>query len=378
MDVVVVGCGFAGAVIARILAEKGMKVLIVEKREHIGGNMYDYKDESGAYIHKYGPHIFHTNSDEVLNFINRFSSFFSYEHQVAGFIDGKFVPIPFNLLSIEMTMDNFKEIKDILIKTFGYGSVVPITVLMKYSDSKIRSIGDYVYEKVFLNYTKKQWGNNKVDETVLNRVPVYISYDRKYFTDKYQIMPCFGYTALFNNMINHPNIKIMLNCDFKECLKLNIKTSKILFHGKTFKGAFIYTGSIDELFEYKYGRLDYRSLRFEFKMLNKKYYQMFSVVNYPNDYDYTRITEFKHFTSLNVDSSKTTILYEYPCPCKESDIPYYPVLSRENNEVYYKYLKEAKRFKNLFLIGRLAEYKYYNMDQVILKSIDTAKKVLEK
>ena len=376
--VVIVGAGFAGATAASLLADNGYDVSIYERRNHVAGNAYDYKDESESFIHMYGPHIFHTNNEEVYNFLSKYTDWFLFEHKVLGQIENKLVPIPFSLKSIEMTFskDKARRLKEKLIKRYGDGNKVTISELRKETDKELNELAEYIYENVFLHYTEKQWGlsPDELGSQVTGRVPIYISYDERYFQDKFQFMPTEGFTKLVSNMLDKPNISLHLSEDALS--KIEIKNNKIYFDGND-DVLIIYTGSLDELFSKKYGMLDYRSLRFEFETLNQSNFQPVGVVNYPNDYDYTRISEFKNFTVLNSNSNVTTITKEYPCKCEEGMIPYYPIPLRECEEKYKKYKEEADKISNLKLIGRLAEYKYYNMDLVVQSAMDLVKKMLK-
>jgi len=371
---IIVGSGFAGSVIAeRIANVLNQKVLIIEKRNHIGGNCHDYKDENNIIVHKYGPHLFHTDYKDVFDYLSNFTNWQLYQHRVLAFIDGKKVPIPFNLNTLyEVFSKNLAEkLENKLTTKYRYNSKVPILDLLKEEDIDLKFLANYIYEKVFKNYTAKQWGMRPedIDPKVTSRVPVYISRDNRYFTDKYQAIPKDGYTKIFERMLNHQNIKIMLNTDFKEMVSIDYENKKIFFIGKEFKGKLIFTGMIDELFNFKYGYLPYRSLDLKFETINKEYYQEAPVVNYPNDYDFTRITEFKHIHP--VKSDKTTILKEYPKDYQPNkDIPYYPVFTKENQEAYNKYKEESDKFKNLILLGRLAEYRYYDMDDVVKRALE--------
>lgn len=376
-DYLIIGCGFAGATIAERVANKlNKKVLILEKRNTIGGNMYDYYDQNGILIHKYGPHLFHTNSQRVYNYIKQFGDFFLYEHKVMGKVNNKLVPIPFNIDSIRKSFNEEKANKliTILKEEYGENKKIPILELRKNQDKDINLLAEYIYEHVFLYYTMKQWGQSpdEIDASVTGRVPVYISTDPRYFQDKYQFMPKDGYTRLFEKMLDHKNIDIRYNTDAKDII--TIKNNQVLFEGKEFKGKVIYTGAIDEIFDYKYGRLPYRSLEFQLETINQEYYQKVGTVNYPTKEDkFTRITEFKHMMKEKSISKKTTIMREYPCQYKENEkignIPYYPIINDENLSLYQKYLEEAKKIPNFYLLGRLAQYKYFNMDVVIEEAL---------
>ena len=371
---IVVGAGFTGSVIAeRIANVLNQKVLIIEKRNHIGGNCYDYKDENNIIVHKYGPHLFHTDYKEVFDYLSNFTDWIIYHHKVLAFIDGKKVPIPFNFNSIEMLFPSFllNRIVEKLLKKYSYGAKIPILELKKESDEDLKFLADFVYEKVFKNYSAKQWGlrPEEINPEVTARVPIFIGRDNRYFSDRYQAIPNEGYSRIFERMLNHPNIKIMLNTHFKEVLNIDFESKKIYFMGQEFKGKLIFTGMIDELFDFKYGYLPYRSLELSFETVEQEYYQEVAVVNYPNDYDFTRITEFKHIHPTK--SERTTILKEFPKAYKANiDIPYYPVFAKENQELYNKYKEEADRFENLILVGRLAEYRYYDMDDVIKRALE--------
>lgn len=382
-DFLIVGAGFAGAVVARKAAEAGKKVLIVEKRPQIGGNMYECFDKNNVRIHLYGPHIFHTNNEEVFNFLKEFSEFYPYEHKVIGRIDGKLVPIPFNFTSLEMLFEKEKaeEIKEKLKKYYPNEEKVSILDLIKHEDPLIKEFGEFVFEKVFVHYTAKQWGipAEEVDKSVINRVPVVLGYDDRYFKDKIQFMPKEGFTKLFENMLDHENIDIILNKNINEMIELDFENKKVKIDGQEFKKPIIFTGAVDELFDYKYGRLPYRSLDLVFENYDKTYFQPNSVVNYPNEEKFTRITEFKYLTNQKIDGT-TTILKEYPLKYdannKKCLDPYYPITNGENINMYNNYKEEIEKFNNIYLVGRLAEYKYYNMDAVVEKALEVSKELL--
>jgi UDP-galactopyranose mutase len=283
------------------------------------------------------------------------------------------VPIPFNLNTLYEVFPKTlaEKLETKLLNKYHYNTKVPILELLKEEDDDLKFLANFIYEKLFKNYTAKQWGLKleDIDPQVTARVPIYIGRDDRYFTDKYQAIPKDGYTKIFERMLNHPNIKIMLNADFKELINIDYENKKIFFMGQEFKGKFIFTGMIDELFNFKYGYLPYRSLELKFESIDQEYYQEAPVVNYPNDYDFTRITEFKHIHPTQSD--KTTILKEYPKAYQPNvDIPYYPVFTKENQELYNKYKEEADKFDNLILIGRLAEYRYYDMDDAVKRALE--------
>ncbi|HML06461.1 MAG TPA: UDP-galactopyranose mutase [Methanobacterium sp.] len=377
-DYLIIGAGMAGIVLAeRITSVLDKKVLIIEKRNHIGGNCYDHYDENGILVHKYGPHIFRTNKKEVWDYLSNFTEWNLYQHEVLGLIDGKKVPVPFNLNSLEKLLPNSlsEHLEKKLISEFGYNVKIPILKLKEIDDEDLRFLADFIYEKVFLNYTIKQWGMEpkELDSSVTGRVPVYISRDNRYFQEKYQGLPREGFSKLFNKMLNNPKIKLMLNTDFKDVIDVDHQNNKIFFLGNEFKGKMIYTGKIDEFFNYEFGELPYRSLRFEFENHNSDYFQEVGTVNYPNEYDFTRITEYKHLTGQK--NFTTSIVKEYPLDYNRKNnskqIPYYPIPKNENLQLYAKYNEKAQNFSNVIFLGRLAEYKYYGMDDVVNSALKT-------
>jgi len=371
-DYIIVGAGFAGSVLAeRIANNLNKKVLIIEKRDHIGGNCYDEKDQNNILIHKYGPHLFHTNNKKVVEYLSDFTDWEIYNHQVLAYIDGKKVKIPFNLNTLYEVFPNSLAIKleEKLLNIFNYNSKVPILELKNSTDKDLQFLADFVYEKIFVHYTAKQWGMKpeEMDSAVTARVPVFIGRDNRYFNDQYQIIPKNGYTELFKKILNNKNIKIMLNTQFNEVCKITQDRFELM--GATFNGQVIYTGQTDELFDYKFGELPYRSVDMKFETIEKEYYQEAATVNYPNNYNFTRITEFKHIHPVKVN--KTTILKEYPKEyIKGKDTPYYPIFTEKNQERFNQYLEYSKKWKNLILVGRLAEYKYYDMDDIIERALE--------
>lgn len=362
-DVLVVGAGISGAVVSNLIAERlNKKVLVIDRREHIAGNCFDYKDY-GITIHRYGAHIFHTNNKEVWDYISNFTRWNYYFHKLNVVIEGNKVTLPFNLKTLRELFSSAmaKRIEDKLLSRYEYNAKVPVLDFKNSDDKDLRFIADYIYENVFKNYTIKQWGlkPEEIDYAVTARVPICISNDDRYFQDKYQGIPMHGYTNLIKNILDHKNITVELNADFKE---LNASDFKHIF----------YTGAIDEYFNYRYGKLAYRSLKFDIQVYDKEYYQSKSVINYPNDYDFTRIIEHKYF--LDEKSKKTVISIEYP---EAFDLAknerYYPVSNDENAAVYIKYLQEAKTICGVTFLGRLGDYKYYNMDMAVKRAINVFK-----
>lgn len=352
-DYLIVGCGLSGMTASRVLAEKGHKVLIVDKRNHIGGNIYDYYNEEGILIHKYGPHIFHTNNKEVFEFLSRFTEWREYQHKVLSYVNGMLVPMPINLDTINMLYGT--NYNSLTIKDFFNSVKENVDEINNSKDIIVSQVGEELYRLFFEGYTKKQWNlyPYELAKEVTSRVPTRSNRDSRYFTDKYQGMPKYGYTKMAENIINHENIKIMLNTTYKE-IKEEINYSKIIF-----------TGCIDEFFEEKYGKLPYRSLNFIEETYDKEFYQQVGVVNYPNDYDYTRITEYKYFTGQKHD--KTTIMKEISSADGE---PYYPIPKPENKALYNKYKKDADSNENVYFLGRLGTYSYMNMDSIVAQALD--------
>lgn len=369
-DFLVVGSGFSGCVLAeRIANQLDKKVLIVEKRDHIGGNCYDYYDEHGILVHKYGPHLFHTKMQKVWEYLSQFTGWHPYEHKVLAVIDDQTVPIPFNFNTIEKLFDKDKaqRLNSLLVQRYGEGKKIPILKLMETDEPELKELADYIYKKMFLGYNIKQWGfkPEELDFTVSSRVPVTLSRDNRYFHDKFQAIPKNGYTELFKKMIDHENIDLVLNKDYKD-VQNEVDFQKM-----------IYTGEIDYYYDFKLGKLPYRSLRFDLKNEKVEYFQDSTQVNYPNDHDYTRITEFKHCTGQV--SNSTTIAYEYPEPYEfGKNDPYYPVPRDENHELFKQYEELAANEKDVYFTGRLANYKYYNMDETVGVALQLFEKKIAK
>lgn len=359
VDYLIVGAGLAGCVLAeRIATQLGQKVLIVEKRNHIGGNCYDYYNEDGILVHKYGPHYFHTNNKKVFDYLSQFTKWHYVFYRIRVVVDGRLVPLPVNLDTINEIYGYRFSTEE--LKAFLQRIRVQRKEIKNSEDLVVSRLGYDLFNKIYRPYTLKQWGlePKQLDASVCGRIDIRDNRDDRYFTDKYQAMPKAGYHRLFENMINHPNIFVLLQTKYED-IKDMIQYKKL-----------IYTGPIDAFFEYKYGRLPYRSLRFEHETLDCEYYQPVVQLNYPNEYDFTRIIEIKHVTGQRCP--KTTIVREYP---QAEGEPYYPVPCAEARAIYEKYEKEAKKLKNVYFIGRLAEYKYLNMDQVVARALALFEKI---
>lgn len=380
-DCLIVGAGFAGAVAARELAERGnLRVLVLERRAHTGGNAFDRRDEAGILIHQYGPHIFHTASRRVFDYLSRFTAWRDYQHKVVGDVHGQRMPIPFNLhsLSIAYGPEKAAALEKKLLDTYGAGRKVTILELRENEDPDLKALADYVYQNIFVYYTWKQWGTTpeQIDPSVTARVPVLLSRDDRYFQDPYQGMPQDGYAALFDRLLDHPNLTVRTGVD--ALALLDIQDGRLSFDGAPLDKPVLYTGAADELFGYRFGRLPYRTLDFVFETHNKTWYQTHGTVNYTVDRPYTRITEFKHLTGQALEG-KTTIAKEYSRAYTgvRKEIPYYAVLNPENLAQYGRYRELADGVPGLFLLGRLAEYKYYNMDAITLQALQLADRLLE-
>ena len=376
-DSVIIGAGVAGCVAARDLAESGRKVLVLEQRDHIGGNCYDEKDEHGILIHKYGPHIFHTKEQKAYDYLSRFTDWYAFGHEVVANVHGKLIPVPFNLNTLHMVYEQEKAdaLEKKLIDAFGLESRVPILKIREHEDPEIREIADYVYENIFLHYTMKQWGQTpeQIDPAVTGRVPVLISHDNRYFQEPWQGMPLHGYTLMFEKMLDHENITVEIGVDARS--RVTFSEGSVSLDGQAFTGDVIYTGPLDELFDCRFGRLPYRSLRFDFEYYDKPDYQGHSVVNYTVSEDFTRITEFKYLTGQQAEG--TTIVKEYPFAYTGAagEIPYYSIANEANQKLYEQYRGLVEHIPNVWLLGRLAEYKYYNIDAMVLKALELTDKI---
>ena len=362
MKNIVVGAGISGATVARVLAESGEQVLVIDSKPHIGGNCYDYRDVNGICVHKYGTHIFHTDTQKVWDFASRFTKWHPYMHKVVGLIDGQLVPIPFNLNSIRQVFpaNLASRLEEKLIENFGFNKKVPILELRKTDDHDLNFLAEYIYQKVFLIYTMKQWGvkPEDLDPAVTGRVPVYVSRDDRYFQNRWQGIPKHGYTTMLERMLEHENITIKLGVAWNE-VKEECKNWRIF-----------YTGPIDELMDWRFGELPYRSIELDFQEYDREFFQPNSVVNYPENYDFTRIGEYKYF--LDDQSPRTVVSFEYPSPYQRGkNDPYYPIASEKNATLYQQYLDAAHaEYKDIHFLGRLGDYKYYDMDKAIARALE--------
>jgi UDP-galactopyranose mutase len=354
-DWLIVGAGFAGSVLAeRIASQRGERVLLIDRRPHVGGNAYDHLDSAGVLIHQYGPHIFHTNSEMIFDYLSNFTRWRFYEHRVLASVDGKLVPIPINLDTVNKLYG--LSLTPGELEQFFASRAEHVEHIRTSEDVVVSKVGRDLYEKFFRGYTRKQWGvdPSELDKSVTARVPTRTNRDDRYFGDKFQYMPAAGYTAMFERMLRHPNIRVMLSTDFAD-VREAISYRWLIF-----------TGPIDEFFDYRLGKLPYRSLRFEHCQLEKEWHQPVAVVNYPQDQDYTRVTEYKHLTGQQ--HPMTSITCEYPSATGD---PYYPIPRPENAELLRRYEELARSVPNVWFVGRLATYRYYNMDQVVGQALAT-------
>jgi UDP-galactopyranose mutase len=360
VDVLVVGAGYAGSVVAERLASAGRRVMVVDKRPHVGGNAYDEYDEHGVLRHRYGPHIFHTNSQRVVEYLSNFTEWRPYEHRALAHVDGKLLPIPINL----DTVNGFYglDLREEELGAFLEQVREPRSPVLTSEDVVLNAVGRDLYEKFFKNYTRKHWGldPSQLSAGVAARVPVRTDRDDRYWTDDFQALPREGYTRMFEAMLDHPNISIELGVDFREVREL-IQTAHV-----------VYTGPVDAYFDHRFGRLPYRSLRFEHTHLpGSPRYQRVATINYPNEHDYIRVTEFKHLTRQ--EHPGTSIVREYP---RSEGDPYYPIPRPENQALYRRYQSLVAREKGVTFVGRLAQYRYYNMDQVVGAALKAAREIL--
>ena len=360
-DWLIVGAGFAGSVLAeRLASQRNERVLIVDRRPHVGGNAYDRYDDAGLLIHQYGPHIFHTNSKQILDYLSQFTEWRFYEHRVLAEVDGLLLPIPINLDTVNK-LYGLNLTSDELEGWFA-SRAEHVDEVRTSEDVVVSKVGRELYEKFFRGYTRKQWGldPSELDKSVTARVPTRTNRDDRYFGDEFQFMPKHGYTRMFERMLDHPNINIMVQTDYED-IKDVVPYRRVIF-----------TGPIDEFFGYRFGKLPYRSLRFKHVTLDQEWHQPVAVVNYPQTNDYTRVTEYKHLTGQT--NSKTALTYEFPSA--DGD-PYYPVPKAENQELYKKYERLSLTTPNVWFVGRLATYRYYNMDQIVGQALATFRRINE-
>jgi UDP-galactopyranose mutase len=362
-DWLVVGAGFAGSVIAeRLASQHGAKVLVIDRRNHVGGNAYDRYDSAGILIHQYGPHIFHTNSEKIFRHLSQFTEWRPYEHRVLAHVEGQLLPIPINRTTINklygLNLATEEEVEGFLA-----ARAQPIEPIRTSEDVVLARVGRDLYEKFFRGYTCKQWGlpPSELDKSVTARVPTRATTDDRYFSDTYQVMPAGGYTRMFERMLRHRNIKVMLQTEWHEIRDI-IPFRRV-----------VYTGPIDEFFDYRFGKLPYRSLRFEHVTLDQEWHQPVAVVNYPQDEPYTRVTEYKHLTGQS--HTHTSLTFEYPC---DSGDPYYPIPRADHQQRFKAYERLANTMTRVTFIGRLATYRYYNMDQVVGQALAAFKQIAAK
>ena len=381
-DCLVIGAGYAGAVAARELAERGGKrVLVLERRDHVAGNAYDCLDQNGVLIHQYGPHIFHTASRRVYDWLSRFTQWRDSQHRALANVHGVYIPGPFNLTSLHMAFpaQQAARLEEKLLAAYGEGARVTILELRENTDPEVRAVADYVYENVFVYYTMKQWGQTpeEIDPATTARVPILLSRDDRYFQDPYQGMPLEGYASMFQKILDHPNITVELGVDARD--RLRLEEGAVTVDGAPFAGTVIYTGQVDELFGFRFGRLPYRTLDFGFETLAMDRFQPAATVNYTVSEDYTRITEYKQLTG-QVLPGVTTIMKEYSRAYTGAvgETPYYAIINPENNALYERYRALAEGCGDLHLLGRLAEYKYYNMDAIALRALELCDGLLQK
>lgn len=372
MDVLVIGCGLTGSVIAHHLAEQGKQITIWDRRDHIGGNMYDYKDQNGIMVHRYGPHVFHTYTQKLMDYMQRYGSWTDFPITCQVYMLGKFTPSPFNYQTIDdyYSPENAAALKAALEQEYPGRDKATIVELLASRNPLVKEYADFLFRHDYSLYTAKQWGlqPSQIDPSVLKRVPVLFSYKNGYFDDTWQKVPVDGYTAWFEQLLNHPNITVCLNQEAKDHLR--IENDQILMDGNPFEKPVVYTGPLDELLDQRYGSLPYRSLRFEWKTEEAPRYQGAPLVAYPEAEGFTRITEYAHFPQQE-EHTVTSLAYEYPVSYTSGQTvePYYPILNEDSIRAHAQYLKDAGKIPNLICCGRLADFKYYNMDQALARAL---------
>lgn len=370
-DYLVIGCGLSGSVIARHLAERGKKVTIWERRDHIGGNMFDYVDEHGFLVQKYGPHTFHTKHKELFDYMCRFEKWNDNKLICGAVWDGKYTPTPFNFTTIDTfyPSEQAERLKEKLTQTFAGRETATVVEVLEHPDPDIRAYAEFLFQNDYAPYTAKQWGMSpeQIDPSVLKRVPLRFSYTDGYFDDDYEVMPAHSFTHFFENLLDHPNITVQLGVEALE--RLEVREDKLFIDGEPVRFPVIYTGALDELFGCVHGRLPYRSLRFEWKHSEADSFQPAPVVAYPQEAGFTRITEYKKLPAQDKPGSSYAV--EYPLPYKEGERlePYYPVLTADSQKQYELYREAAERVPNLICCGRLADFRYYNMDQALERAL---------
>lgn len=376
-DVVVVGAGISGAVFAeRFASQNNARVLVLDIRRHIAGNCFDEYDEHGVLVHRYGPHLFHTSQRQVWDYLSQFTQWRPYHHQVLAEIDEQLIPVPFNLNSLYacFAAEQAKTIEQALIAQYGMGAKVPILDLRQSDHPDLIAVADFIYQKLFVNYTAKQWdcAPEDIAPEVTARVPVIVSYQDGYFTDDFQAVPLHGYTQMIGKMLADERIEVQLNCDFRQRLTLDEKSQSVYLDQQLFSGPIIYTAPLELLFNQQFGALPYRSLRFEFAHHEAMPFQPVATVNYPNQHAYTRITEFTHITGQH--DQGTSIVYEYPQrydPDNElANIPYYPIFNEHSQLAYQRYAQQLAAFPQIIAAGRLAQYRYFDMDNAVANALE--------
>lgn len=380
-DVLVVGAGFAGATCARKLVEAcGYKVAVIERRDHIAGNAFDYEDAAGILVHKYGPHIYHTFNDRVHQFLSRFTEWTDYDHKVLANINGTLMPVPFNHTSLKLAFGDEKgeRLYQKLVATFGENKKVPIMELRDKNDDELAEVADYVYENVFLYYTMKQWGKtpDQIDKSITGRVPIFVGDDDRYFPQApHQGMPAQGYTKMFEHMLDHDLIDVFLDVDVRDIL--TVTKTHVEVRERPYGGEVIYTGPLDELFDLDLGGLPYRTLDMQFETLDMDQFQPVGTVNYTTSEDFTRITEFKNMTG-QVVPGKTTIMREYSKAFEpgSGETPYYAILQDDTRALYEQYRDRVRGLVNFHPAGRLAEYRYYDMDGVCASALNLCDEII--